>query len=248
MSTAEAITTEQVIGTLRAHEPALRAAGIRALSLFGSVARGEARPDSDIDLVAAFDPAAKMDLIRLVGLERELSDLLGREVQILPAPINKPRLRAEVERDRVRAFQAAASPGGFPGQQFLFCGTGGDPAPVCQNENCCSLEDIVDTITRIERYDAGLQADDLAQDGLRYDAVERCLERICEAAFRLGDAASELMPDQPWLDIRGMGNRLRHAYDRVDLAIVWHVVSNRLPELRADATAAMAKLQIDRTD
>jgi len=80
------------------------AAGIRALSLFGSVARGDAGPDSDIDLAAEFDPAARMDLIRLVGLERELAGLLGREVQILPEPVEKPRLRANVERDRVRAF------------------------------------------------------------------------------------------------------------------------------------------------
>jgi uncharacterized protein len=104
MDTAEAVTAEKVIAVLRAHEPWLRAAGIRALSLFGSVARGEARPDSDIDLAAEFDPAAKMDLIRLVGLEQELSDLLGREVQILPEPVEKPRLRASLERDRVRAF------------------------------------------------------------------------------------------------------------------------------------------------
>jgi predicted nucleotidyltransferase len=104
MDTAEAVTAEKVIAVLRAQEPRLRAAGIRALSLFGSVARGEARPDSDIDLVAELDPAAKMDLIRLVGLEQELSDLLGREVQILPEPVEKPRLRASVERDRVRAF------------------------------------------------------------------------------------------------------------------------------------------------
>jgi uncharacterized protein with HEPN domain len=46
------------------------------------------------------------------------------------------------------------------------------------------------------------------------DAVERCIERVCEAAYRLGQRAEELMPGQPWGDIRGMGNRLRHAYDR----------------------------------
>ena len=100
----KSITAAEVIATLRTHEAALRAAGIRALSLFGSVARGDARPDSDVDLAAEFDPAAKMDLIRLVGLERELGDLLGRDVQILPEPIRKRRLQEEVERDRVRAF------------------------------------------------------------------------------------------------------------------------------------------------
>lgn len=104
MDTVDAITAEQVIATLRAHEAELRAAGVRTLSLFGSVARGEAGQGSDIDLVAEFDPAARMDLIRLAGLERELAALLGRRVQILPEPVQKPRLRANVARDRVRAF------------------------------------------------------------------------------------------------------------------------------------------------
>jgi uncharacterized protein len=98
------VTASAVVRTLRAHEATLRRAGIVRLSLFGSVARGDARPDSDIDLAAEFDPSARMDLIRMVGLERELGELLGRPVQILPEPIEKPRLRNSVERDRVRAF------------------------------------------------------------------------------------------------------------------------------------------------
>ena len=104
MNDSIAVTASDVVATLRAREPALRQAGITRLSLFGSVARNEAGPDSDIDLAAEFDPTAKMDLIRLVGLEQELGDLLGREVQILPEPIRKERLRANVERDRIRAF------------------------------------------------------------------------------------------------------------------------------------------------
>ena len=97
-------TASEVIQTLRAHQEALRQAGILHLSLFGSVARGDADPDSDIDLAAEFDPAARMSLIRLVGLERELSELFGRPVEILPEPVQKERLRVNLERDRVRAF------------------------------------------------------------------------------------------------------------------------------------------------
>jgi hypothetical protein len=104
MDAGVTITADQVIAALRAREAQLRAAGIRRLALFGSVARGEARSDSDIDLVAEIDPASNLDLVRLVGLKRELTGLLGREVQILSEPIRKPRLRAEVERDSVRAF------------------------------------------------------------------------------------------------------------------------------------------------
>jgi predicted nucleotidyltransferase len=95
---------EHVVATLRAHEAELREAGIRRLSLFGSVARGDAEADSDVDLAAEFDPAAEMDLIRLVALERRIGETLGRPVEILPEPVENPRLRANVERDRVIAF------------------------------------------------------------------------------------------------------------------------------------------------
>ena len=94
----------QVIATLQAHEAELRQAGIRRLSLFGSVARGDAEAESDVDLAAEFDPAARMDLFRLAALERQLAELLGRPVDLLPEPVEKPRLRANIERDRVRAF------------------------------------------------------------------------------------------------------------------------------------------------
>jgi predicted nucleotidyltransferase len=104
MDAGQAITAAEVIGILRAHETALREAGIRALSLFGSVARGEARPDSDIDLAAEFDPAAKMDLIRMIDLEFELGEWLGRRVELLPEPIEAPRLRARIAQDRLRVF------------------------------------------------------------------------------------------------------------------------------------------------
>lgn len=95
---------ERVIATLRAHEAELRQAGIRRLSLFGSVARGDATADSDIDLAAEFDPAAEMDLVRLVALERRVGESLGRPVEILPEPVENPRLRANLERDRLVAF------------------------------------------------------------------------------------------------------------------------------------------------
>ncbi len=103
-TTATTKLAERVIQTLRAHEAELRAAGISRLSLFGSVARGDAEAGSDVDLAAEFDPAARMDLVRLVALERRLGEILGRRVDLLPEPAEKPRLRANIERDRVLAF------------------------------------------------------------------------------------------------------------------------------------------------
>ncbi len=51
------------------------------------------------------------------------------------------------------------------------------------------------------------------------------------------------MPEQPWQDIRGMGNRLRNEYDHVDLKIVCKVVTELLPELKASAAAALERLE-----
>jgi uncharacterized protein with HEPN domain len=76
-----------------------------------------------------------------------------------------------------------------------------------KHDPAASLADILENLERIESYVAGLDREAFGGDSLRRDAVERCLERICEAAFRLGEKAAELAPRQPWGDIRGMGNR-----------------------------------------
>ena len=104
-----------------------------------------------------------------------------------------------------------------------------------------TLADIVENAERIETYLAGVDRQAFERDRKTRDAVERCLERFCEAAHRLDGSAIELMPNQPWADIRGMGNRLRHAYDRLDLDIVWNTARDRLPSLLADARQALAK-------
>ena len=107
------------------------------------------------------------------------------------------------------------------------------------------LHHIIENAERVARYLAGLDRAGFEQNEALRDAVERCLERVCEASHRLGRLAEELMPAQPWSDIRGMGNRLRHAYDRVDVAIVWNTARERLPELAADAHRALARLRAE---
>ncbi len=76
--------------------------------------------------------------------------------------------------------------------------------------------------------------------------MERCVGRISEAAYRLGEQAVVLVPDQPWHDIRGMGNHLRHGYDRISTSIVWDMVCEELPSLFCDAREALERLLRDR--
>jgi len=76
------------------------------------------------------------------------------------------------------------------------------------------FEDILENIALIEQFTAGM--DFLTEDLKTTNAVERCLERISEAARKLGGAAGELCPAIPWLQLRAIGNFLRHEYDRID--------------------------------
>jgi predicted nucleotidyltransferase len=98
------MTPEAVIIALRAHEPELRAAGVIRLSMFGSTARGEARPDSDIDLLAAFDEARKLSLLDVIRIENQIADLLGQAVDLIEERTLKPHVRRSVERETLCAF------------------------------------------------------------------------------------------------------------------------------------------------
>jgi predicted nucleotidyltransferase len=95
---------EDVIATLRAHEMELKAAGIVRLSLFGSTARNEARADSDIDLLAAFDAARALSLLDMIGIENRLADLLGQPVDLIEEGTLRPRAAQNVSGEVVRAF------------------------------------------------------------------------------------------------------------------------------------------------
>ena len=107
---------------------------------------------------------------------------------------------------------------------------------------------MIENAERVARYLAGMDRQSFEQNEWARDAVERCIERICEAAYRLGERAEELMPSQPWGDIRGMGNRLRHAYDRIDIDIIWKTAQAWLPELAAEAKRALGRLRADHGD
>lgn len=98
------------IGSIRVDSESLaelcRRYGVQQLSLFGSAARGEMRPDSDIDLVVEFHPAARIGLIRFESLVEELETLTGRRVDLVTKSGLKPSVRAEVLKD-LRVIYAA---------------------------------------------------------------------------------------------------------------------------------------------
>jgi predicted nucleotidyltransferase len=95
---------DRIIVILREHAPELRAAGLVHLRVFGSVARGEASPQSDVDLMADFDRSKRLTLLTVGRLERHLGDLLGVKVDLSAAEWMKEPVRKQALREAVIAF------------------------------------------------------------------------------------------------------------------------------------------------
>ncbi|HJU18387.1 MAG TPA: HepT-like ribonuclease domain-containing protein [Stellaceae bacterium] len=107
-----------------------------------------------------------------------------------------------------------------------------------------SLTDIRDDAARIEYYISDRSRDEFIADDLTRDAVERCLVRIiCEAISRLANTRTSFAPPAT---LQGMGDRLQHEYDQISPDLIWDIVNDDLPNLKADAERALAKLRAGR--
>jgi uncharacterized protein with HEPN domain len=102
------------------------------------------------------------------------------------------------------------------------------------------LQDILESIALIEQFVSGMDLEAYRWDRKTQAAVERKMLIVSEAAIRLKDDAEALCPGVPWRDIRGIGNWLRHQYDRVDVETVWNTIQDDLPPLKAAVERVLA--------
>jgi uncharacterized protein len=93
---------QEAITVLKTHQTALKEFGVSSLMLFGSVARDEARPDSDVDLLVEFD--RPVGLFTFVRLKRYLEEILGSSVDLGTPDSLKPYLKETVSQEVIRAF------------------------------------------------------------------------------------------------------------------------------------------------
>lgn len=105
------------------------------------------------------------------------------------------------------------------------------------------FEDILENIVLIEEFTRGMQMGDFLEDLKTRNATERCMERISEAARKLGQVAEELCPTVPWPDLRALGNFLRHEYDRIDPGRGWLMIEDDLAPLKAATHEALERLR-----
>jgi len=93
-----------VQATIAAMEEALRKKGVVSAALFGSIARDEAGPESDVDVLIDVDPASRFSLVDLVEVKTMLEEMLGREVDVVTREGLDPRLRERVMREAENVF------------------------------------------------------------------------------------------------------------------------------------------------
>jgi putative addiction module CopG family antidote len=92
----------QVAAAIRAIEPELRASGVKGLRIFGSVARGDATAESDVDVLIEVDP--KFGLLDQAGVQGILGRVLGRRVDVVLASGLRKALGPSVLKDAERVF------------------------------------------------------------------------------------------------------------------------------------------------
>lgn len=95
---------KDIIVRLRENEAALRAHGVTHAALFGSRARGDARPDSDTDIMIEIDPEAGIGVWDYVGIKNYIAGLFDGPVDVVKRKTLKPFVRVSVTADAIHAF------------------------------------------------------------------------------------------------------------------------------------------------
>jgi predicted nucleotidyltransferase len=95
---------DDAIARIKEIEPVIRSMGATAVYLFGSTARNEAVPSSDVDIFFDRDPAIKFGLIELIGMEHLLEDALGTKVDLTTRDSLHPALKNSIEQSAIRVL------------------------------------------------------------------------------------------------------------------------------------------------
>jgi len=94
---------QQIIETIQANRVLLEEFSVKSIFVFGSVVRDEARPDSDVDILVEFEPKAKIGFFTFARLQRRLSDILGRPVDLVTQDALHKAMRSRILEEEVHA-------------------------------------------------------------------------------------------------------------------------------------------------
>ncbi len=97
------MTLEKALDILRANQAMLRARGVKHAAVFGSVARGEARDDSDVDVLVDLERGKPSGIYEYVRLQSDIALLIGQKIDLVERKAIKPHMQSALK-DAVDAF------------------------------------------------------------------------------------------------------------------------------------------------
>ncbi len=192
---------QDIIARLRENEAARRARGVSHAALFGSRARGEDGPDSDIDIMIEIEPPAPVSLWAYVGLKDFIAGMFTGPVDVVAGKNSNP--------------MSARPP--WP------------PPSMLSKSAHAALHDLLHHIDPATRLIEGFDEMAFREDVRTVYAVTRCLEIISEASRRLSDEMKARHTPIAWRQMAGAGNISRHDYEGAAARFVWDGVKLDLP-------------------
>ncbi len=191
--------------------------GVKELGVFGSYLRGEQRQDSDLDLLVDFEK--DISLWDVMELEEFLSERLGVRVDLIMKSSLKfrPHTAEKILKSYVPVvenWKDIIRQKEMPKRDYREY-----------------IKDILQECEFVRKYTQGIEYEDFLESDLLRHAVVRALEVIGEAVKNLPNELLEKYPQIEWKRVKGMRDRLAHAYFGVDYELLWKVVKEELPIL-----------------
>ncbi|MCY3829139.1 MAG: nucleotidyltransferase domain-containing protein [Rhodospirillaceae bacterium] len=186
---------------------------VAKLALFGSVLRDDFGPDSDIDALARFDDTARRTLFDVGRMEEELSEIFGRDVDL----VSWRGVESSRNYIRRRAILDAAETIYAPKQSIRR-----DEALLL--DMLLAARDAVD-FARVLTFES------FAQDRMVQHAILQAVETVGRAAFRVSAETRDAHSRIPWTDIVEMQHCFKDDHFNIDLTRVWETVNEDIPRL-----------------
>ncbi|MFC4454963.1 HepT-like ribonuclease domain-containing protein [Deinococcus sonorensis] len=215
---------QEIAAHLREHRHLWQQLDVSRVRLFGSVARDDAHPDSDVDVLIDFQGERGLfDLVQAVWL---FEDLLGRRTDVVTEGALHPPLRRPALHDALDVMDPGARPAGGPDGHKRWR---------------WRVQALLNALAAIRHATRGLDEAQFAADPLVQDAVLMNLLRLGEGSKFVPQRLQDEHPEVPWNALRSIRNLIAHDYFGIDLALLWHTVTVDLPALRPRLEQLLAR-------